>query len=69
MATASAGKCVNEFSFAFNLRKQSVADFPFITLTQNCAVPKFLHIVSMVGYLTMVPYQFPLPLPRLLLNI
>ena len=66
------------FAFAFNLRKQNVTDFSFISLTQNFVLHlyittvrhcKFLHIVSTVAYPTMVAHQCPLSLPRPLLDI
>ena len=66
------------FSFAFDLRKQNVTDFSFISLTQNFLLCpqiitarqcKFLHIVSTVAYQTTVAHQCPLLLPRPLLDI
>ena len=65
-------------SFAFNLRKQNVTDFAFISLTQNCVLChqittgrhcKFLHIVLIMAYQTLVSHQCPLPLPNPLLDI
>ena len=40
------------FFFAFNLRKQNVTDFSFISVTQN-----FVHIVSTVAFQTMATKQ------------
>ena len=66
------------FSFAFNLRKQNVIDFSFISFTQKFVLcllittarhSKFLHIVSTVAYQTMVAHQCPLPLPSLVLDL
>ena len=66
------------FSFAFNLRKQYVTDFSFISLTQNFVLClqittarrcKFLYIVSMVTYKAMDTRQYTLPLPYLLPDI
>ena len=66
------------FRFAFNLRKQNIKNFPFISLTQNFVLCllittashcKFLHIVSTVAYQTIVAHLCPLPWPRPLLDI
>ena len=65
-------------SFAFNLRRQHVTDFSFISLNQKfvlrlkVTIPrhcKFPHIVSAVAYQAMVTHQCPLPLPPPLLDI
>ena len=66
------------FSFVFNLKKQNITKFSFISLAQNFMLCLYittarhcmiLHIVSTVAYQTVDAHRCPMPLPRSLLNI